>query len=121
MHRMPWGCIYMLVSVIVAFIAAGGVILLLWLLRGFLLMPVRLGEGRSLDAALTLKGDCPELERTVEALLWLSECGALPLRRIIIVDAGLSTRARSTAEVKAKNTDRIVIIDRDEFTNVLTR
>ena len=69
-----------------------------WYLRGLLLTPVRLGKEEKLSLVLTVSGPAPELENTVDALLWLIRNGTLS-GQIVLRDAGMDAETRHAAEL----------------------
>ncbi|MCC8077315.1 MAG: hypothetical protein LUG15_04370 [Oscillospiraceae bacterium] len=72
-----------------------------WLLRGWLLTPVPLGENQSLVLVLTVCGAAPELEQTVDALCYLRERGC-PQFALLLRDAGMDEATAMTAEALAR-------------------
>lgn len=88
----------MLLNIVIALLAALGLSLLLWLLRGVMLTPVRLGKHQQLALVLTVSGESPELEHTVDSLLWLVENGTLR-GQLLLRDAGMDDETRRVAEL----------------------
>ena len=88
----------MLLNIVIALLAALGLTLLLWLLRGVMLTPVRLGKHQQLALVLTVSGESPELENTVDRLLWLMENGTLR-GQLLLRDAGMDPETRQVAEL----------------------
>ena len=88
----------MLLRILFAFAAAAVLMLLLWRLRGVMLTPVRLGINEHLSVVLTVSGAAPELENTVEALLWLNHNGTLRAQ-LFVRDAGMDSDTRQAAEL----------------------
>lgn len=88
----------MLLRIIFAFAAAAVLMLLLWLLRGVMLTPVRAGANIHLSVVMTVTGAAPELENTVDALLWLSQNGTLRAQ-LLVRDAGMDPDTRRTVEL----------------------
>ena len=70
---------------ILAFLIAAAVLFLCWKLRGVMLTPVCRGKGQSLELILRVSGASPELEATVDGLLWLINDGVL-FGRIVLMD-----------------------------------
>ena len=85
-------------NIIFALVVAAGLWLLLWWLRGMMLLPLRLGKNQRLDLVLTVSGESQELEYTVNCLLWLIENGTLR-GQLVLRDAGMDERTRQTAEL----------------------
>ncbi len=88
----------MLLRILFALSVAVALMLLLWLLRGVMLTPVRVGVNERLAIVLTVCGPAPELENTVEALLWLNHNGTLRAQ-LLVRDAGMDSDTRHTAEL----------------------
>ena len=98
----------MTASAVYAILAAAIVLLLLWMLRGALLLPIRLGKEQSLTLVLRASGSGDGLEQAVRALLWMIENGTLNAT-IVIEDAGLLPEARETAALLQARYDRVRI------------
>ena len=88
----------MLLKLLFAFAAAAALMTLLWLLRGVMLTPVRAGANERLSVVITVTGAAPELENTVDALLWLSQNGTLRAQ-VLVRDAGMEEETRRAAEL----------------------
>lgn len=82
-------------ELLVALLAAFGLVCLGWLAFGRLILPVG-GEGMTTCAVVLAKGDGGGLEQTVSGLLWLRRTG-LWRGRILIVDRGLSEEGLNVA------------------------
>jgi len=81
----------------VALLAAGGLLLICWLLFGRMLIPV--GEGNSrIFTVVPARGGGEELEHTVNGLLWLRR-GDLARFTIVIADFGLNEDGFAAVEV----------------------
>ena len=76
----------MLIHTLVSFLIAAGVLLCLWCLFGWFLLPF--GE-KDLQLLLRVSGDAKHLERQVRALSWLKGSGLLK-GRLVILDCGLN-------------------------------
>lgn len=74
------------------------VLFLVWLIRGLLLTPVSMSRNMDLTLTLRLRGACPELENTVNGLVWLIKSGTL-CGRIVLKDEGLDEESRRMAEL----------------------
>ena len=81
---------------ILAFLIAAAVLLLCWKLRGVMLTPVRRGKGQNLELVLRVSGASPELEATVDGLLWLIADGVL-FGKIVLLDDGMDEETREIA------------------------
>lgn len=88
----------MLLRILFAFAAAAALMILLWLVRGVMLTPVRAGTNERLSVVITVTGAAPELENTVDALLWLSQNGTLRAQ-VLVRDAGMEQNTRQAAEL----------------------
>lgn len=91
----------MALTLIIALLSTAALLLLLWLLRGAMLIPVRLRHGQELSLMLRVEGGAAALENTVNSLVWLVENGTLPAM-IIIEDAGMSREAQQAAKLLEK-------------------
>lgn len=82
-----------LTEIIVAFLAAGGLLMLCWILFGRLLTPV---AGERVWAVVRTRGGADGLEHDVAGLLWLRKSGMAGFT-IVIVDEGLDESGRAVA------------------------
>ena len=87
----------MLVNILAALAVSALLALVIWLLRGHMLTPVRAGEDLRLTVVVEVSGSGEGLEAAVRAIAWLRENGTLPCE-IEIRGSGLSEAARETAE-----------------------
>ena len=94
----------MVLRKLVACAAAAALMMLMWLLRGVMLMPVRVGANERLSVVITVTGAAPELENTVNALLWLSRNGTLRAQ-VLVRDAGMEQNTRQAAELLERRGD----------------
>ncbi len=76
----------MILDLLLIFLAAAGVVLLLWCLLGLLLLPV---FGRNMVTLCYARGCGEDLEQKVRAYGWLRD-GRISGGRMIVVDCGLS-------------------------------
>lgn len=74
------------------------VLLFLWLLRGKMFTPVRVGKNQRLSLVLTVSGRAEELENTVSSLRWLIDNGTL-CGDILVRDAGMDRETANAAEL----------------------
>ncbi len=88
----------MLIKVIAAVGVTAILMLILWLLRGTMLTPVRFGKNEHLSLVITVSGAAPELENTVDSILWLIQNGTLR-GQIVLRDDGMDENTRHTAEL----------------------
>jgi hypothetical protein len=98
----------MILKLLAAFLVAGAVVYLLWLLRGVLLTPVQLGKNESLQLVLRVTGPEPALENSVNTLLWLVEDGVLP-GELIIEDGGMDEETKRVATLLARDNKRVTL------------
>ena len=75
---------------------AAGLLLLLWYVRGVLLMPLHLDPAVQGTVTLRVTGAAPGLEQTADGLCWLRRNGTLPLE-VVVVDAGMDEATRRVA------------------------
>lgn len=80
-------------EVVIAFLAAGGLLVLGWFLFGRLLVPV---TGESVFAVVSAEGAGERLEHDVAGLLWIRS-GGLAKFTIVIVDDGLDSAGLAVA------------------------
>lgn len=86
-------------------LAACGLVLVIWVLFGGLLLPLRPRRGR-IALLWQAAGDERALRRSYRALVWLRESGLGP-RELILWDGGLTPEARQVAEALAQTDPRI--------------
>ena len=90
---------------VIAFIAAVLLLLIIWSLKGVLLLPVRQGTNTSVCMLVSVHGSDDSLEHTLDGLVWLRENGTLSGEIIIeLIDCDDATRhmAERYAETRAK-------------------
>lgn len=87
-----------LIEMIVAFLATGGLLCLCWVLFGRLLAPV---AGDSVCAVVRSSGAGERLEHDVSGLLWL-RAGGLCKSAIVIMDEGLDDEGLAIAAALMK-------------------
>ena len=76
----------MFIKLLVGFIAAALVVLIIWMLKGLLLTPVKSGADTELYIYLRPNEDAPSLEQLLKGLLWLRENGTLVAEIRILSD-----------------------------------
>lgn len=103
----------MFVRILISALIAAAIMLLLWGMRGFLLMPLKLGKNTALTVTLRVTGPEPRLEETLRGILWLRSNGTLPAD-IIIEDGGMDAETRETARLAAKSGGQISLSPREE-------
>lgn len=82
-----------MLDLLLIFLAAAGVILVVWCLVGVLLQPV---FGRNMVTLCFVRGDGRDLEPRVRIYGWLRE-GRLSGGRLVLVDCGLTERGQRVA------------------------
>lgn len=82
-----------IVEIIVAFLAAGGLLALGWFLFGRLLSPV---AGENVFAVIPARGAGDRLEHDVSGILWL-RAGGMARMTVVIVDDGLDCEGLAVA------------------------
>lgn len=91
----------MFIKILAGLFAAAVVLLLLWSLRGVMLIPVKTGRNTEAELTLRISGSDEMLQQTLEGLLWLRDNGTLRAHIHIIAenpDDDLRHIARSYAE-----------------------
>ena len=104
-------------ELILSFCVTAALILTLWYIRGMLFRPVRIGRGQRIYSLLRVSGNVPELEQTVNALLWYRNSGTIP-HSVIIIDSGMSLDTRETAAKLAK-AKAVILCDARELPLIL--
>lgn len=100
--------LYPILEIVVAFLAALGLLALGWLLFGRLLTPVGGKKSGRIYAVIPASGDGETLEDEVRGLAWLRG-GELARFPILVADCGLSDRGRAVAAVlSGRETDLTV-------------
>lgn len=92
----------MILEIIIAVTIAIAAFVLIWLLRGIVLTPVPAGKNMDIKVLVCVRGESPELETAVEALLWLKKNGTLPAE-IIVRDDGMSDETADMAHLMARS------------------
>ena len=88
----------MIDRVALALAIAVALAVLIWLLRGVMLTPVRKGQNQNITMVLRVKGNAKELEHTVDGLAWLIQNGTVPAH-LVLVDDGMDEETRRAAEM----------------------
>ena len=102
-----------ILEVILAVLAAVGLMALGWLIFGRWLLPLG-GTDAGMWAVLNADGNGEGLEQAVHSLLWLRRCD-LWRGRLVIVDRGLDEEGRRLARLLCANTDDIVLCDLEDL------
>lgn len=102
----------MLFDILVCGLAAAGIILLLWCLIGFFLLPL---EGTGLVTVFRASGDGQDLERQVRGHAFLKNAGVIGAS-LVIVDYGLDSAGVEAAGALAQEYDFVDYLTKQEFT-----
>ena len=106
-----------LAELILALLAAAGLLFLGWLLFGKMLTPVG-GLGAPMYIAIRGEGDGIGLEHTVNTLIWLrgKELAQCP---ILLLDAGLNEEGRIVAKLLASRWPEIRLCRPEDLANYI--
>lgn len=104
-------------EVLLAVLAAIGLMSVGWLLFGRWILPLGNEDTRTF-AVVEAKGDGGGLEQTVHGLLWLRR-GDLWRYRIIIVDCGLEESGQKIARCLTRDNDQIIVCNREDLARLL--
>lgn len=108
-----------ILEVILAVLAAVGLMALAWLIFGRWLLPLG-GSDTRMRAVLDASGDGAGLEQAVHSLLWLRRCD-LWRGRLVIVDRGLDEEGRRLARLLSANTDDVVLCELKDLPELIGR
>ncbi len=92
----------MLLDILAAAAIAAALTGLFWLIQSLIFRSVPAGRNTELKLDIGVKGSAPELEQTVDALLWLRHNGVLQCE-IYIVDEGMDCKTRQMAELISRS------------------
>lgn len=101
-----------MLDLLLIFLAAAGILLVIWCLVGVLLQPV---FGRSMVTFCFTRGDGRELEGRVRIYSWLRE-GRLSGGRLVLVDCGLTDRGKRVADLLQERYGWLERIPQSELT-----
>lgn len=101
----------MLIDIIVGIALAAVILLLLWALRGVMLLPVSCGGNTKMRIELAVSGEEPELQHTLEGLIWLRDNGTLKADVDVII-SGIDNDTRHVAQSYAADNKFISVIER---------
>lgn len=104
-----------IVEIIVAFLAAGGLLALGWFLFGRLLSPV---AGENVFAVIPARGAGDRLEHDVSGILWL-RAGGMARMTVVIVDDGLDCEGLAVASALLERDSGIRFCRREELEEIL--
>lgn len=105
-------------EIAITILAAIAVAVALYKFYVFMLTPVKCGKGTDICVVVRVNGNCPDIEQTIEGMLWLNKSGMLK-SRIIIADCGIEQSCREMALMLVKRHDEISICDISELENTL--
>lgn len=100
----------MIVNYIVGFVAAVLIGLMVWALKGVMLLPVKAGDNTNLSVIIDVDGAENRLEQTLDGLIWLRENGTLNTE-IIIKTRNSDENTRHIAQKYAEYRKCITLID----------
>lgn len=92
----------MLYKIFISLLVSGVLVCALWAVRGALLTPIMIGKNEKIRIVLTVCGASPNLQNTVESLMWFRENGTL-VCEIIVEDGGMDNETRQIAEIMRNN------------------
>lgn len=93
---------------LLAALVAAAVLWLCWKLRGVMLTPVHRGQNQTLHLVLRISGASPELEATVNGLLWLIGDGVL-FGTVELRDDGMDEETREIAQRLASGSRNVTL------------
>lgn len=109
-----------LAEFIIALLVALGVLAFIWAVTGAVRTPVPQVKGTRLYTVLRVSGCCPEIEQTVDGILWLDRKGSLKTD-IIIVDCGIDRETDKILRLLAKENCKITICEPRELEALICR
>lgn len=86
-----------LVEILITIILGSVVAYIMYKFYLFALSPVKLCKAARIWTILEICGSCPEIEQTVDGVMWLSQQGVLN-SEILILDCGMDSETRELAE-----------------------
>ena len=95
-------------KLIAAIPASAALLLFCWKLRGVMLTPVCRGKNQRLAIVVRVSGASPELEATVDGLLWLLSDGVL-FGEVILRDEGMDTETKEIARRLAESREKVTL------------
>ncbi len=99
-----------IITVLISFL----VILVIWLIYGRLITPVKAGKGEKLYIVVCASGSTPDLSQTAMGVRWLVKNGRLDTD-LIIADSGMDAESRKMAEIIARDCSEIKLCDLSEL------
>lgn len=94
------------IEIIITAAVTLGILLVLWMLKGAMVTPAPVGEGQLITTVIRVTGGAPELQRTIDALVWVTQNGG-PRSRVVIEDAGMDAETRKMAELLARDNESV--------------
>ena len=98
----------------VALIIGGALFALIHIIKTAVRTPVPKTDGARLFTVVAVCGDAPQLEQTVDGLIWLRKNGTLS-GGVIIADCGLAPDARKVAELLARDSGCVSLCPLEEI------
>ena len=108
----------MFTEIAIAILAAVVVFVILWKFYGTLMTPVKYGKGVRLYTVVRAEGNCPELEQTVDGLLYLVKNGVL-YTDIIIADCGMDAETSDIVHLISKKYGDLQVCREGELNFIL--
>lgn len=105
----------MVFEILIAILAACGVLLLIWCAMGLFLRPI---GGRQLLLLYPVRGDAAELEQAARGAAWLQETG-LVSAGLTVVDCGLSEEGRQRLRALSARITHLHCIPEAELPTIL--
>ena len=93
---------------------------LLWIVQRLLMTPVKSGKNTAQQVVLSVRGWEPALEQNVAGLLWLSDCGVLRCR-ILIVGYDLDEDTRDVARLLERDHSRVTFLEKEDVPEWISR
>jgi len=105
-------------EIIIAVSAALGVFALIWVLSGAVQTPVKCGKNAKMWTVLSVRGSSPDLEQTIEGVLWLARRGTMKTD-VIIVDMGMDEETAKIAGLLAGGNEKVTVCVRDDLETII--
>lgn len=101
-------------EILVGALAAWGLLMLIWTVAGFLLLPLGRTRDSSLTVVLRCRGDALWLERQLRGLMWLRDSGIL-WWNILILNVDMSQEALDRAGRLVRGQSQVRLMDLEEL------
>lgn len=92
----------MLLNILVTMVIVAALVGLLWLIQSFMFASVPVSKNTRIQVNVKVKGPAPELEQTMDALMWLRQNGVLKAE-LCLYDEGMDIQTRRTAEIISRH------------------